>query len=232
MASVRITHELRTQIRFNAEKAYDISNPKPQPSNAYIDRVRSAVVNGPEQTFLKDMAELGNERDLKTVRGKCVLPFQNKDSITTIDLRSSDPENSRNYNEQTITFNTQLSNYWVTEESHTRWGNPTLDLQDFAPEDAREVSEMFDKHCADIDVWHTAKQTYTTQIWDLLDKCTTLKQLLDIWPAAESLVPSEKLQKMHVKVSRKERAEQVKAEINFDPSVANQTVLTARLLGG
>ena len=49
-------------------------------------------------------------------------------------------------------------------------------------------------------------------------------------PAAESLVDSAKLSQMHVKVTRKQRAEQIKQEINFDPTVANQTVLTAKLL--
>jgi len=61
---------------------------------------------------------------------------------------------------------------------------------------------------------------------------TTLKQLLEVWPAAESLVPADKIQKMHVKVTRKQKAAQIKEEISFDPTVANQAVLTAKMLGG
>jgi hypothetical protein len=233
MASVRMTHELRMQIRHNSESAYDTANPKPQPNNEYIDKVRSAVVNSPEQKFLKDMADLGEQRGLKAHHGRNVLPRANRDDITAVSLRSLiETSGQRDYTEQSITFNTPMSKYWVTEETNVRWGNPTVYIQDLSKEDAREVVEMFDKHEQDLEEWHEAKQNYDGQIRGLLDKCTTLKQLLDIWPAAESLVPSEKLQKMHVKVTRKERAEQVKEEINFDPSVANQTVLTARLLGG
>jgi hypothetical protein len=235
MASVRMTHELRMQIRHNSESAYDTANPKPQPSNEYIDKVRSAIVNSPEQKFLKDMAEIGEQRGLKAHHGRNVLPRHNRDDITAVSLRSfknTEEQRINDYSEQTITFNTPMSKYWVTEETNVRWGNPTVYVQDLAKDDAREVLEMYNKHEQDLEDWHEAKRNYDGQIYGLLDKCTTLKQLLDIWPAAESLVPSEKLQKMHVKVTRKERAEQVKEEINFDPSVANQTVLTARLLGG
>jgi len=80
--------------------------------------------------------------------------------------------------------------------------------------------------------WSDARYNYKQSIRNLLDKCSTLKQLLEIWPAAESLVESDKLAQMHVKVTRKQRAQQVREEIDFDPTLANQTVLTAKLLGG
>ena len=50
-------------------------------------------------------------------------------------------------------------------------------------------------------------------IRDLLEQCTTLKQYRSM-AAAESLVDSEKLSQMHVKITRKQRAEQIKQEIN------------------
>ena len=77
-----------------------------------------------------------------------------------------------------------------------------------------------------------ARETYERSIRDLVTRCTTLKQLLEIWPAAESLVPTDKIQKLHTKVTRIERATQIKEEIRFDPTIANQAVLTAKMLGG
>jgi hypothetical protein len=91
---------------------------------------------------------------------------------------------------------------------------------------------MFETFQDTVIEWKKASRNYNGSISDLLENCSTLKQLLEIWPAAESLVESEKLAKMHVKVSRKERAQQIKDEICFDPTIANQAVLTAKLLGG
>ena len=56
MASVRMTQEMRSTIRRSAENAYELSNPEPKPDNAYIAAVKQAVLNSPEQTFLKRMA--------------------------------------------------------------------------------------------------------------------------------------------------------------------------------
>ena len=233
MASVRMTQELRMQIRRNAENAYDLSNPEPKPNNEYVDTVRKAVLNSPEQKFLKDMFTQGQAKGLHQRAGKTILPFKNRDAITDIDLRLKDSnvETSRNYDEQEIQFAVQLPEWWVVEDQYNRWGNPSVYIQDLDAENMHEVTEQFLNFQAIHETARKARQAYNNSITDLLEKVTTLKQLLEIWPAAESLVPDEKLQKMHVKVTRKQKAEAIKEEIAFDPTLANQTVLTAKLLG-
>jgi hypothetical protein len=37
---------------------------------------------------------------------------------------------------------------------------------------------------------------------------------------------------MYTKISRKQRAQEIKEEINFDDSLVNEIVLTAKLVGG
>jgi len=104
-------------------------------------------------------------------------------------------------------------------------------VNDLATEDQHNISEMFQAFEITKDEWKTASRNYNSSIRELLESCTTLKQLLEIWPAAESLVPNDRLQKMHTKITRVERAKQIKEEVNFDPTIANQTVLTAKLMG-
>ncbi len=76
-----------------------------------------------------------------------------------------------------------------------------------------------------------AAREYRGTIEDLLDNCNTLKQLLEVWPAAENLVPQELLSKMHEKVTRQQKARTIREKIEFDADAANQIVLTAKLMG-
>lgn len=234
MASVRMTMELQNDIRRAAERAYDLANPEPKPSTEYVARVRQAVIDSPAQKFLKEMAELGNQRGLNTMRGQSVLPRPNKDHVTEVTLKRmrDNAQSSRDYDSQNLRFTTQLTEYYVTEETYNRWGGPDIFIDDLADNDRLEVGDLFNKLQDDHNAWYDAKRNYENSILELLRNVTTLKQLLEIWPAAESLVPADAIQKMHVKVTRKQKAAQIKEEISFDPTVANQAVLTAKMLGG
>lgn len=234
MASVRMTNELQDYIRRAAEEAFDLANPEPKPNTEYIARVRQAVVDSPIQKFLKEMTEIGEERGLNNTRVQSVLPRPNKEAVTGVQLRriNTDVDKHQDYDSHQIKFNTQLHKYYVTEETYTRWGDPTVYLDDFSDNDRLEVGDMFMKVQADHDAWVEARRAYDHGIFELLNKVTTLKQLLEIWPAAESLVPAEKIQKMHTKENRKQQAKRVREEISFDPTIANQAVLTAKMLGG
>jgi len=229
MASVRMTQEMRANIRRAAEHAYELSNPEPKPDNAYIAAVKQAVLNSPEQKFLKRMANEGRAENLHLRKGKNLLPEKNKEAVTAVELRLA--PSSRDYKETIVQFDVPLSEWWVVEQTYNRWGNPTVYVNDLATEDQHDISEMFEAFQTNVGEWRAASRNYNGSIRDLLENCSTLKQLLEIWPAAESLVENEKLAKMHVKVTRKERAQQIKDEICFDPTIANQAVLTAKLLG-
>lgn len=233
MASVRMTQEMRSNIRRAAENAYELSNPEPKPNNAYVAAVKKAVLNSPEQKFLKRMASEGRSENLHLRKGKSLLPEKNKEDVTAVDLRlaSRDAAGNRDYKETVVQFDVPLSEWWVVEQTYNRWGNPSVYVNDLATEDQHEISEMFEAFQTSKNEWNTARHGYNQSITQLLESCTTLKQLLEIWPAAESLVESDKLAQMHVKITRKERAQQIKEEICFDPTVANQAVLTAKLLG-
>ena len=239
MASVRMTNELRHDIRRKAEEAYELANPQPKPNNEFVAAVRDAVINSPEQTYLRDIRNLGEERgvDKDTRYGQNILPHSPREAVTGIDLRIKTlagviSRHDRDYKDTTIKFDTPLTNYLVLDNDRHRWGDPTVWINDLRVEDKTQIIEYFDAHQKADEEYRVARRTYESSICDLVASCTTLKQLLEVWPAAESLVPSDKIQKMHVKVTRAQRAQQVKEEISFDPTIANQAVLTAKMLGG
>ena len=239
MASVRMTNDLRSTVCRSASKAYGLANPEPQPSNEYVAAVRAAILNSPEQTFLRYMQKLGAEFNVdKGSRvGDNILPYAPSDAPTGIDLRIKQKTGNRivarqEYKEVTILFNTPFTERLQVNVNGHRWGYPTVWIDDLSNEDKTKIIEYFEAHNTAEEEYRTSRRVYESSIRDLLDKCTTLKQLLEIWPAAESLVPADKIQKMHTKVTRIQRAAEIKEEVSFDPTIANQAVLTAKMLGG
>jgi hypothetical protein len=240
MASVRMTNELRHDIRRRAEEAYDLANPPPKPNNEYVAAVRAAVTNSPEQTYLRDIKKLGEEREVNasTRYGQNILPHTPRESVTGIDLRIKtlagvvDHSPNRDFKSCNVKFDTPLTNYLVVDGDRHRWGDPTVWINDLRVEDKTQLIEYFDAHQKADEDYTVARRNYESSIHDLVNNVTTLKQLLEIWPAAESLIPNDKIQKMHAKVTRAQRAAAIKEEVCFDPTIANQAVLTAKMLGG
>jgi len=238
MASVRMTNELRIDIQRAAQKAYELSNPEPSPSNAYIELVRNAVINDPGQTFMRSILNQGNLLGLDSRYGYKVIPTKPRDIVSAINLRittlagAMSGARSNDYKETTIRFASPLVDFLLLNQEQMHWGVPNMYINDFRDEDKSEIIEQFENLRTAEEAHATSQNQYNRSISNLVNECTTLKQLLEVWPAAESLVPANKIQKLHTKVTRIERAKQIKEEISFDPTFANQTVLTAKLLGG
>lgn len=234
MASVRMTSELRNTIRRNADKAYTLSNPEPKPNNEYIALVVQAAVNEPAQKFLREMKTKGEELSLKDDEryGGNVLPLKSAQPLTQLILRCVDDDNlrRRDYKESYINLNTPLKDY--LQVSPTTYRDPILWIEDCRHDEQTKLREHFEAYRTSKAKWHGAENDYRSSIANLVNKCTTLKQLLEVWPAAESLVPHDKIQQMHTKVTRADRAATIKEEVCFDPTIANQAVLTAKMLGG
>lgn len=234
MASVRMTQALRDEIMRNAVNAYDTANPNPQPSTEFVEKARHAIMNSPEQKFLAEWADAGCKRGLmKEARhGDNILPDTMKEPPTAIDLKlPTDASNRKDYQSVEIKFATPLRS-WRTIYNRSYWGNPDVYIPDLDPSDRSDLTRMLTEHCNTRRDHRNAKNSYECQIRDLLRSVTTVKQLLEVWPGAESLIPADAIAKMHVKVTRKQRAQEIKEQVSFDPTIANQAVLTSKMLGG
>lgn len=224
MASVRITNNLRDEIFRAAKKAYTLAHPQVEASTNFVSLVKQAVQNSPQQKYLRHCVEKGVEMGIdKQKEGQTLMPKE-AEGITRVRLgRTEEPGWCE------IKFNTPIE--FLTSKTNPYYRDSTIYIDDLAPQDQPEILDLFLKLREDEREHYSNSSDYHQSIRDLLDKCTTLKQLFEIWPAAESLVDQKYIQKMHTKVTRVKRAEQIKEEINFDPTIANQAVLTAKMLG-
>lgn len=233
MASVRLTQELRRDIARSALHAFTVANPEPKPSAEFEQRLRDAVPRMPSQIALKKILDTATDANIYAVEAfGCntnKLSFNTIDKITLQKI----PEVEGDYHFHKNSLQIELSapvnivgygdNYWGIKQH--------VEINAFAIEDQTYISEQaiaLYKKRKDID---TKSNEYTRTIDSLLSQCNTIKQLLEIWPAAENLIPQHLIVKLHEKVTRKQRAQQVKEDIDFNADEINKVVLTAKLMG-
>jgi hypothetical protein len=89
--------------------------------------------------------------------------------------------------------------------------------------------EEYDTYSKKIHAVIEKKDNFVREISSILDKCTTLKQFLDAWPAGKTLVDQELIQKMHEKPPKKEPSKFVPPEASIN---LNTVVLTKKIIDG
>ena len=99
------------------------------------------------------------------------------------------------------------------------------------PADEAKVLEIVNSFEQRQDEYSTNRREYYNTVNQLLDKCSTLKQFLTAWPAGEAFVPQDKMSELHTKVTRIQKARQLKEDIDFDDTAVNKVLLTAELMG-
>ena len=231
MASVRLTSELRNDIYRNATNAFKTANPEPKASTAFEQKLRDAIPRMPSQEALAKAKTILNpifDRDNKNVT------FDNKQFyIAERTISKADvfvPGQFQRRLTVTVEFSAPIQIFGKKYESYY---NPDDDIliEDLSESDKSEITNYVNELVQRRKEHRDKSNDYEQKIRQLLDKCGTLKQLLEIWPAAESLVPPHKISLMHEKITRKQRAAQVRDEISFDADEVNQVVLTAKLMG-
>lgn len=231
MASVRLTRELRDNIYRNAVNAFNTANPEPKASTAFAQKLYAAIPRMPSQEALAKAKEILNpvfDQENKTFDNKQFHIVERTLSKVSVFVsenfqRGAGARVSVEFSAPVQIFGkTYVSYYGPDDDIH---------IEDLSDSDKSEITDYVNELIARRKEHQTKSGDYSRKIRELLDACGTLKQLLEIWPAAESLVPSDKIGRMHQKVTRKQRAAQVRDEISFDADEVNQVVLTARLMG-
>ena len=218
MASVRMTNMLRNDILRAACDAFDIANPEPQLSNENHRLFREAILAMPVHEHIRQFASTGYR--------SFNLSFPNEKDVTAIDIHpEGDADSMLGRRYKTIQLQTPMRVHTTT------YSNPDVYIQDMKPEHRASVQRMvMELHERQTD--HRDKRhKYRTSIKQLLEQCSSVKQFLDAWPAGEQFVPVEAKQRMQQKVTRQQRAQQIREEVNFDASDVNEVVLTAKVMG-
>lgn len=229
MASVRLTRALRDEIYRNATNAFVVANPEPKASTAFEQKLRAALPRMPSQEALSKAKALLDQCSINESKSLDNKHF-NITERTISKIHIAAHNSFKRPNLLTVDFSAPVQ---ILGRNYDSYYGPDdiLHIDDLSQHDQSEITEYVMDLRKRKEELNTKSSEYAYKIRDLLDKCDTLKQLLEVWPAVESLVPQEKINRMHEKVTRKQRAAQVREEISFDADEVNQVVLTAKLMG-
>lgn len=255
MASVRMTDKLRNDILNSALHSFDLANPNITTPTTTADAVKKAIEDMPQQQYAKRIHKLYKEefthlegkfifndevRKTSVIRGNYETVFLESynipasKEISTVVFHLPHPDNPgpRRSRSVAITLPTPVEIALASKRAANFYGGQIdMTIEQLRVEDQTRIKEsvtaLFDQRKAQKD----KRTEYSSQISKLLENVNTVKQLLEAWPAAETLLPPETARKMHMKVTRAQKAKQIKEKINFDSTVANQTILTAKILG-
>ena len=223
---------------------FEVANPDPKISNGQMIHLRTAATNSRVQQYLGSASRLAqaskidfywDEKNYSSIDYE--IPTLHKD-VTQLHIYWSheyeiDGKTERKQESLTIPLDAPISLFGTPGYSNYGQHNTnTFHIDLFQERDQTQVLETVNKLRTAKTELRDKRRQYEQQIRSLLNECTTLKQLLDIWSAAESLVPSEYIQRMRIKVTRAARAKEIKQNVSFDATLANQTILTAKVLGG
>lgn len=233
MATVRMSNDLKRTILDKATHAFDSANPEPEPSNDLETLLAKAIRNMPQQKSMQKIKTIMREDSLSEVQSF----GWNKNEMKTATLNA-------------IALSINETNTLRSEVIFINLSNPIDVLQlkgaspygysaserlyacDLLPEDQPEIVQKITSLVDRRKERNTKRSDYLISIESLIDKCNTLKQFLQAWPAAESLVPNHTISKMYEKATRVQRANKIREEVSFDDTKVNQVVLTAKLIGG
>ena len=234
MASVRMSRDLRSTILSRAMQAFNTTNPEPELPTKDRDWFADQIAACPEQTKLKQISDLMEgwpSIPRESYYSSAGLLFGlNKiepKAITSLRISYTDKDNPRHHS--TLSFHLNSPKTMLTAS-----GSETLsfDLSAFKDLDTyTSARERIDNFVDRKQVFRNNRNEYNETISKLLESCTTLKQFLTAWPAGESFVPDDKIAEMHTKVTRIQKARQIKEDINFDDTAVNKVVLTSKLMG-
>ena len=233
MATVRMSNDLKGIILSKATHAFDSANPEPEPSNDLETLLAKAIRNMPQQKSMQKIKTIMAEDSLPEVQSfgwnKNEMKVNTLNSISLSINETNTPRTDIIY----LSLSNPIDVLQLRGSSHYGYSpSERLYACDLLPEDQPEIVQKITALIDRRKERATKRSDYLISIESLMDKCNTLKQFLQAWPAAESLVPSHTISKMYEKATRVERAKKVREEVSFDDTKVNQVVLTAKLIGG
>lgn len=244
MATVRMTQQMAGDIEVAAMKAWNNTNPSPEKNPELQALVRQAVLRMPAVTKIKEIADDPVVKEL--VIGKhtrltgFLKSFGSTAEVSEVFLENIpktqaapqlfgqdayNTEDSPEFNMK-IEFDTPVQMPCVDN-----WMNFDVDYTHLHPDDRLPISTKATEAYMESTKHSEKESEFRNSIQQVIKSCNTVKQLLDVWPAAEKLLDATTIQKLHKKVTRKIDADAVRERANFDPNAANQVILTNSLLG-
>ena len=236
MSTVRMSNDLKRRIHDNAIKAFDSANPQPKAPNDLETLLITAIKDMPLQKLMKQIKTISEEASIKNIQSfeahRVRVETVTLNCLTVAFNERQDPNYHRPHKDRMTIDLANPVDVIQYKGQYSGHHSEDLNLKDLKPEHQPQILEKLEELKKRKQAHNDKRRNYSDSIYNLAEKCNTLKQFLQAWPAAESLVPSYAISKMHEKVTRVERAKKVREEVSFDDTQVNQVVLTAKLMGG
>ena len=218
MKTVRLSESLKYDIRKEARKKFNKTNPKKEyPTDGYSILVRYGIIDKLEQTK-KYFEELWNRS----------LPTEQPDNVTIKSDWTEDrvDENGEDYQvTDEHQFALSLSNVEIPSFL-TRYGDYYLNV----PSEDETFVECMSVRMFN-DKLDEQEREYINKLDIALDKFSTLNQLVKNAPYIKDLVPQDRLQKMHEKDDRKARAKEQAELAEHELADLREVLLEDKLMG-
>jgi hypothetical protein len=223
MKTVRLSEELKRQIKKNALDKFEKANPEQTyPVDGAKLLTKYSVMDKIERT----------QTSFKEIWGRDV-PME---SVERIQLQSTAmvPKEEWDHDKEEYVQREQEDNFSFTlNVPTTPMPSFMVDYRDFKlkvpPEDETFV-ECYQVQIAN-DNLREETRTFRRNIEDTLDKFHTLNQLIKAAPYIKDLVPSDRLQRMYEKDERGERVKQQAEMAEHELSDLREVLLEDKLLG-
>ena len=232
MATVRLSQQLHRQLLDAAKEKYKVTNPEPNQSPELISALRAGLQTMPAVIAYKMMLvtpAIQSEMATKSVISDALNRGALND-VTEIRVR-----NITEHARYTETGNAEQIYCELDTPVQLPYGNNygayEVSIDSFEITIRDELHSKLATAIDGKDAYNEKYQHFTKSIDSVLEQCNTVKQLLEVWPGAEALLPNDVIQKLHTKVTRKVDAEKVRDLSQFDADAANQVLLTSSLLG-
>ena len=231
MASVRLSRDLRSTIQRNAVQAFDISTPEPQYTSVDLEYIIDRMTCNKTQTayaqiemMFDSIATYKPHWGYHKSRAAFGFAAPYRTKVTSVTIVLDDANNDRD-NQERIPLPYSVEVYSADD-------NAVIPVEAFDdPTTRQRIREIVKTYRERYKEYREKRYQYSETISNLLAECSTLKQFLTAWPAGESFVPQDKLNELHTKVTRIQKARQIKEDIQFDDTAVNQVVLTSKLMG-
>jgi hypothetical protein len=216
MAAVRLTNDLRRTILSNAMEAFSNARPQPKPDTELTTMTREAVLRSPPYLHLQSEFNKPPHKKYASFGGPPENKIQKEDTSTITIATDSGFIGAHAHRVQkfVVEFVPSITTYRRTD----LWNGSSSEVkfEELLYEDRSRLTDKYVAFMEELSNWAAEKEAYHGKIEQLLERCSSIKQLITAWPGGESLIPNEAKQRMYTVVSRKETVKKIKEDIQFE----------------
>lgn len=259
MRSVRLSGQMRYEIKQNANRAFEQANKvKPIPDE-FGHKIRAAVMGIGDFIFAHKFTELFEEhrqkhplREMNSSSGSVIADWLEEVQVYPVDNINVTmsfvltPEERRaakladgDEGSVTTTVKIGLSTplrvpFGKSLHRNRSWNSQLtfgVNSSQFQKDDREAIEEFIKQRWIEDSARRKKREKYTADVDRLVDGTNSTKQLLSRLPAAEAWLPEWVIQKMHEDAPKRVTSADTDS-IELDDSLLKTTTLTARLLSG